>query len=399
MYNSIKKLFKIFALIFIGIFLALIILEISLQIISLYKRYSYNQKQSVSLIKQNDIRIMCLGESTTQNQYPVFLGEYLKQYIPEKNFVIIDSGYAGINLDKIIENLQTNIEQIKPDIVVGMIGINDTIDYSFKSYSKIKVIYLIQLIIEHFNLRKINIDKPNVLEKKEIITNLDDLALSEKAKNQISNFILSKDYEQDLSKVFLENKEGIMLNLYGQNNELHVKLIDEYYSGKNKSSNFNDLLNSIYKDETIKTEFRYGIKGLNLILNGQFDLGEKYLDMADNERMKYDYTQISKKYEKILDFIIPQNITYIAMQYPVRDIGSLKKIIENTKYKDSVFYVSNKNIFRTALKDEYRKEIFKDLFAWDFGHCTDYGNRLIADNLAQVIKFILDKQNTNENNI
>lgn len=399
MYNSIKKLFKIFALIFIGIFLALIILEISLQIISLYKRYSYNQKQSVSLIKQDDIRIMCLGESTTQNQYPVFLGEYLKQYIPEKNFVIIDSGYAGINLDKIIENLQTNIEQIKPDIVVGMIGINDTIDYSFKSYSKIKVIYLIQLIIEHFNLRNIKIDKPKVLDKKEIITNLDDLALSNKAKNQISGFIVSKNHEQDLSKIFVEEKEGIMLNLYGHNNELHVKLIDKYYSGKNKASNFNDLLNSIYEDETIKAEFRYGIKGLNLILNGQFDLGNKYLNMADNERMKYDYTQISKKYEKILDLIIPQNITYIAMQYPVRDIGSLKKVIENTKYKDSVFYVSNKNIFRTALKDEYRKEIFKDLFAWDFGHCTDYGNRLIADNLAQVIKFILDKQNINENNV
>jgi hypothetical protein len=80
------------------------------------------------------------------------------------------------------------------------------------------------------------------------------------------------------------------------------------------------------------------------------------------------------------------------MQYPVRDISSLQKIIEKTKYSDVVFYASNKNVFRTALKDINRKEIFKDLFAWDFGHCTEYGNRLIANNIAQVIKMVLEEQ-------
>jgi hypothetical protein len=128
------------------------------------------------------------------------------------------------------------------------------------------------------------------------------------------------------------------------------------------------------------------------MLNGQYDLGEQNLDLADNERLKYDYSDISKKYEKILDMIVPNGITYIAMQYPVRDISSLQKITDQTKYGDFVFYVSNKNVFRTALKTENKKEIFKDLFAWDFGHCTDYGNRLIANNLAQVIKMVLEEQ-------
>ena len=155
MFNFIKKVFKFFILIFLGVFIALIVLECSLQIISLYKKHSYfySQKKSASLSNKDDIKIMCIGESTTQNQYPVFLGEYLKQYMPEKRFVVIDSGYAGITLEGIIDNLKTNIDEIKPDIVVGMIGINNMIDYSFKSYSKIKTIYLIQLIIEHIKLK------------------------------------------------------------------------------------------------------------------------------------------------------------------------------------------------------------------------------------------------------
>ncbi len=392
----IKTIFKFILLIFLGIFIAFLILECSLQAISLYKKHSYfyNQKRTSPLTGQDDIKIMCIGESTTQNQYPVYLGQYLKQYMPEKNFVIIDSGYAGINLDGIINNLKTNIDEIKPDIIVGMIGINDTIDYSFKSYSKIKTIYLIQLIIEHFKLKNINIDKNNnILDKREIITNLDDLALRDKTQQQISDFILSKESGKDLSKVFVEEKEGVLLNPYAQNNELSVKIIDKYYSGEKKPVTFDDLLDTIYEDDTIKPEFRYGIKGITCMLNNQFDLGEKYLNMADAERLKYDYGEISKKYEKILDLIIPEGITYIAMQYPVRDVNSLHKIIEQTKYSDFVFYVSNKNVFRTALKSEDKKEIFKDLFAWDFGHCTEYGNRIIANNLAQIINMVLKQQN------
>lgn len=394
MFSFIKKLFKFFILILLGIIGAFVILECSLQIISLYKKHSYfySQKKSISLVNKDDIKIMCIGESTTQEQYPVYLGQYLKQYIPEKNFVIIDSGYAGINLDGIINNLKINIENIKPDIVIGMIGINDTIDYSFKSYSKIKTIYLIQLIIEHFKFKDIKIDKGNVLDKREIITNFDDLALRDKTQQQISDFILAKDSEKDLSKVFVEEKEGVLLNPYAQNNELSVKIIDKYYSSDKKDLSFEDLLNAIYEDADVKPEFRYGIRGITYMLNGQFDLGEKYLNMADSERLKYDYTEIAKKYEKILDFIIPNGITYIAMQYPVRDIGSLQKIIEKTKYCDVVFYASNKIGFRTALKEAGKKDIFKDLFAWDFGHCTEYGNRLIANNLAQVIKMVLEEQ-------
>lgn len=395
MFNFIKKAFKFSILIIVGILVAFIILEVSLQVISLYKKhyYFYNQKKSVSLSNKEAIKIMCIGESTTQNQYPAFLGEYLKIYIPEKQFIVIDSGYAGINLDGIINNLKENTDEIKPDIVVGMIGINDTIDYSFKAHSKIKTIYLIQLILEHFKLKKINIDKNDkVLDKREIITNFDDLALRDKTQQQISDFILSKETEKDLSKIFVEEKEGVLLNPYAQNNELSVKIINKYYSENKKPNTFEELLDTIYNDDTIKQEFRYAIKGITSMLNDEFDLGEKYLSMADEERLKYDYSEISKKYEKILDLIIPKGITYIAMQYPVRDIGSLQKIIDNTKYNDLVFYVSNKNVFRTALKNEEKKEIFKDLFAWDFGHCTEYGNRIIANNLAQIIKMVLEEQ-------
>jgi len=31
------------------------------------------------------------------------------------------------------------------------------------------------------------------------------------------------------------------------------------------------------------------------------------------------------------------------------------------------------------------KEVFRDMFSGDFGHCTEKGNRLLAGNIAAVI--------------
>lgn len=38
-----------------------------------------------------------------------------------------------------------------------------------------------------------------------------------------------------------------------------------------------------------------------------------------------------------------------------------------------------------TIKQESFSEYFTDFFAGDFGHCTDNGNRLLAENIAEVI--------------
>jgi hypothetical protein len=47
--------------------------------------------------------------------------------------------------------------------------------------------------------------------------------------------------------------------------------------------------------------------------------------------------------------------------------------------------VDNEKIFRDAVKKDKSSIYFNDMFGGDFGHCTDKGNRLLAENIANAI--------------
>ena len=53
--------------------------------------------------------------------------------------------------------------------------------------------------------------------------------------------------------------------------------------------------------------------------------------------------------------------------------------------KEGIIFVDNEMVFRKALKQASYDEYFTDMFAGDFGHCTPKGNRLLAENIANVI--------------
>jgi len=70
------------------------------------------------------------------------------------------------------------------------------------------------------------------------------------------------------------------------------------------------------------------------------------------------------------------------MQYPVRSVEPLKKIFKDKK---SPVFVDNEKIFKEAMARENYDKYFLDKFRKDFGHCTVTGNRLLAENAANVI--------------
>ncbi|MDD5130522.1 MAG: tetratricopeptide repeat protein [Candidatus Omnitrophica bacterium] len=119
---------KIF-LIVLGVFLFFILLESSLRlggfiILSIQEHRNYQ-----SIKQKGAYRILCLGESTTQNQYPPFLEEILNQRNIGIHFSVIDKGLRGTNTPTILNNLESYLAQYHPDMVVAMMGINDRGDY------------------------------------------------------------------------------------------------------------------------------------------------------------------------------------------------------------------------------------------------------------------------------
>jgi hypothetical protein len=71
-------------------------------------------------------------------------------------------------------------------------------------------------------------------------------------------------------------------------------------------------------------------------------------------------------------------------------MAPLKRIFERDK---DIVFVDNEGIFKEALKKAGYKEYFRDMFAGDFGHCTQKGNALLAENIADVIlREVFDRQ-------
>ncbi len=152
------------ALIFFGLFLALATLEIGLRLGG-FIIISLQEKRNLEAMKQRGAcRIMCLGESTTQGEYPPYLEKALNQRNPGIKFSVIDKGVAGNNTKTIVSRLEADLDKYHPDIVVTMMGINDHrgghIPYETDSNSKIiafikslKTYKLFRMVDLHFRVK------------------------------------------------------------------------------------------------------------------------------------------------------------------------------------------------------------------------------------------------------
>lgn len=86
----------------------------------------YRQRNIKRLAGKTDLTIMCVGESTTFNSYPRQLEEILSARDSSRNIKVIDTGIPGSASGPLNEAFERNVKEFKPDIVIFMIGINDS---------------------------------------------------------------------------------------------------------------------------------------------------------------------------------------------------------------------------------------------------------------------------------
>ncbi|MCF7878858.1 MAG: tetratricopeptide repeat protein [Candidatus Omnitrophica bacterium] len=179
------------ALILFGLFAVVAILEVSFRIGGYMYLQLQENKNIVSLEKKGAYRIMCLGASTTADfggeiSYPRQLESILNKKKLGMKFTVINKGMPAIQTTQIVERLKTNLDKYDPDIVVVMMGINDSFFYlnppeendvlepaqrfflsKFKIYKLYKI--LIAHIISKFKEKRIpaeNDDAFDLLDKK-----------------------------------------------------------------------------------------------------------------------------------------------------------------------------------------------------------------------------------------
>jgi hypothetical protein len=406
--NLVKKT----ALIFTGILIGFIILEISLQIaafsLTLIKKHTYKK---INLY--DNVTVLCLGESTTANQWPTILQSILEKKGKHKKFKIIDEGKIGTNTFFILEDIDSYLEKYKPDCVVLMIGINDR-GIGYKK-SKFKSVNLLQLIYSHVK------NKYFYNYNDESFFILQDLAIRGANENKfneseyILNFLMNKsdNYSENTAMILMclylakSDKESldklkILINNY--NGEITYRILHQlelfFLKQKDSDKKFKNWLlkhkNSLVADD-IGTALILKKYDCSFLLN---DIRKKrrYTDdiliknkiLNEEKILKYKKNNYIGILNKIYNY--NEKTKIIAMQYPTLSVETLKKDLTRLKYYDKLIFIDNEKNFNKALKIYKTEDIFSDMFAGSFGHCTELGNTLIAENVAETILSLYDKE-------
>lgn len=116
--------------IFFSFLLFLLILEAGLRTPGSLQAFAQNWLNEYDLADQSQIRILCLGESTTawglKESYPKVLERQLRKIYPNKNVVVINAGASGANSTYFKEEISNFLEKYRPHIVTMMLGVNDS---------------------------------------------------------------------------------------------------------------------------------------------------------------------------------------------------------------------------------------------------------------------------------
>ena len=116
---------------------------------------------------------------------------------------------------------------------------------------------------------------------------------------------------------------------------------------------------------------------------GKYELAKECIKKANELGLTFFYTpEAQSDYLKLSSILRQKGIRLACIQYPMRSIISLKKIMQT---EEGIIFVDNEKIFKDAIKKSTYNDYFIDIFAGDFGHCTKKGNRLLAENIANVI--------------
>ena len=120
-----------FGLIFLGLCISLVALEISLRLIGATFLWMQERKNQAGTSSQEAFTVLCLGESTTalggDHSYPRQLEEILNERDSSREYRVINKGVPSITSEYIYEQLPNQLKTYQPDVVVTMMGINDHI--------------------------------------------------------------------------------------------------------------------------------------------------------------------------------------------------------------------------------------------------------------------------------
>jgi lysophospholipase L1-like esterase len=111
------------AAILIGLAGTLLVVEVVLQTAS---RIAQSKDRGLNVAPiDGELRIACIGESTTFGLWPSQLEEILNERTPDRRIRVINRGIVGIRTDGVAREIEQWLDEDQPHLVITMLGIND----------------------------------------------------------------------------------------------------------------------------------------------------------------------------------------------------------------------------------------------------------------------------------
>jgi len=319
-----SKIVKRLVLVFFGLIIAVLIIEVSLRFVS-WGFYHFQEKQNkgtaastnsrlgetrdVRLVgsENSEVVILCLGESTTgigrDKSWPSQLQHILNNIQDQKTFRVINKGVPGTETSSIVAKLPGYLDKYNPDFVLAMVGINDhCADHS-------------QYCVDSGNLESVPA-KPSSIQ----------FSMANKLKH---------------------------FRTYG---------LIRWIAG------------GIKAQVTGKTDGR-----TTTTVSGESGNREQ-LPVYDllNPNVTHLHPLTIRNLNYMVELTAEQGIDFAFVSYALRKIDVVRNVIER-----DVFYISNYEKFQELLKQYSYEDLFFDICCVDFGHATAFSNRVIADNVAR----------------
>jgi len=381
-------------------------------------------------------RILCIGESTTglggEKSYPRLMEKRLNQSGMNKTFKVISKGIPGIHTGYIREHLAEWLDEYRPDMVIAMMGINDSdkplisyaqhniFDHVISFLKESRVYKLLQWIQDglqsRFFKKKGGIEdnkNEDLKERPEISGKVSpqyvkafQLAMMYKAKKdyvkaeaifnklihvQTNNESFTRRMYTELGGCFYQQEKyreyvGILDYFFKKNSRHHfatrwTQQLCEEHKGTEEVINF--LLTQINKDPQ-------ALHFYNLLVSCYAELGDTekaqvYAKKVEDLQQGGANAFTRDNYLAIIKILNKRKVKKIFVQYAFRNIISLKRMLKSADGFEQFVFVDNKPLFQEALKRNAYEDLFSDRFAGDFGHCTSKGNEIIAQNVAEAV--------------
>jgi len=451
-----------------GIIFVVVILELGIRLFGGIFLFLQEYRNRVSIAQKGGYRIMCVGESTTamggDDSYPSQLEEVLNARKIGVKFSVINKGVVMVDTSFILSNLESNLNQCQPKMVIAMMGCNDKdvayyediSDAKTPLFKELRVYRLIKTLWMHVvnKTKKTGMDaaEQNRNHHKQVgllknkLSSIKAIKIKPGKENIYIN--LGKHYWKQNMFIQAEKayRKAIELNpraekayeglglIYSEQEKLNqseasfqkaIELepsnvgaysgLGQVYKKEKKFSEAEEVFNkaievnpnipmlyfmlgNVYlcRDKFTQSERvlkkaveiapehgrAYGSLARLYAEMGKDDLAREYYKKAQEVLFKKSNLVTSKNFRNLKKILDQRGIKLVCVQYPTRSIEPLKKIFEGY---EGVIFVNNEKIFKDAVRRESYEEYFIDDFAGDFGHCTAKGNRLLAENIANVI--------------